>query len=138
MQFLQSFFQAMFLLVLVPFFFIFMLKDHEKFAPNIYNLFSGERREWVKKTLGDIDNVLRSYIQGQFLISTILAILIFIGYKILGLEYTLLLAIFALFMNLIPFIGPWIAVAPALIIAYLEEPKLRHRRRDCNTRCPTN
>ena len=123
-QFLQSFFQAMFLLVLVPFFFIFMLKDHEKFAPNIYNLFSGERREWVKKTLGDIDNVLRSYIQGQFLISTILAILIFIGYKILGLEYTLLLAIFALFMNLIPFIGPWIAVAPALIIAYLEEPKL--------------
>ena len=122
-QFLQSFFQAMFLLVLVPFFFIFMLKDHEKFAPNIYNLFSGERREWVKKTLSDIDNVLRSYIQGQFLISTILAVLLFIGYKFIGLEYSLLLAIFALFMNLIPFVGPWIAVTPALIIAYLDEPK---------------
>ncbi|MCG7343750.1 AI-2E family transporter [Sporosarcina sp. ACRSL] len=119
-QFLQSFFQAMFLLVLVPFFFIFMLKDHEKFAPIIYNLFSGERREWVKKTLSDIDNVLRSYIQGQFLISTILAVLLFIGYKIIGLEYALLLAIFALFMNLIPFIGPWIAVTPALIIAYMD------------------
>lgn len=123
-QFLQSFFQAVFLLVLVPFFFIFMLKDHEKFAPIIYNLFSGERRDWVKKTLGDIDHVLRSYIQGQFLISAILATLIFIGYKILGLEYALLLAIFALFMNLVPFIGPWIAVAPALIIAYTQEPKL--------------
>jgi len=123
-QFLQSFFQAMFLLVLVPFFFIFMLKDHEKFAPIIYNFFSGERREWVKKTLGDIDNVLRSYIQGQFLISAILATLIFVGYLILGLQYSLLLAIFALFMNLVPFIGPWIAVAPALIIAYLQDPKL--------------
>ncbi|MCM3744454.1 AI-2E family transporter [Sporosarcina luteola] len=123
-QFLQSFFQAIFLLVLVPFFFIFMLKDHEKFAPIIYDLFSGERREWVKKTLSDIDNVLRSYIQGQFLISTILAALIFIGYLILGLEYALLLAIFALFMNLIPFIGPWIAVAPALIIAFMDKPKL--------------
>ncbi|GEN84846.1 AI-2E family transporter [Sporosarcina luteola] len=123
-QFLQSFFQAMFLLVLVPFFFIFMLKDHEKFAPIIYNIFSGDRREWVKKTLSDIDNVLRSYIQGQFLISAILATLIFIGYKILGLEYALLLAIFALFMNLVPFIGPWIAVTPALVIAYLQEPKL--------------
>ncbi|WP_252501669.1 AI-2E family transporter [Sporosarcina sp. Marseille-Q4943] len=123
-QFLQSFFQAIFLLVLVPFFFIFMLKDHEKFAPLIYNFFSGERRDWVKKTLSDIDNVLRSYIQGQFLISAILAAIIFVGYLILGLQYALLLAIFALFMNLVPFIGPWIAVAPALIIAYMDSPKL--------------
>lgn len=123
-QFLQSLFQAVFLLILVPFFFIFMLKDHEKFAPVIYNLFTGERREWVKKTLSDIDNVLRSYIQGQFLISAILAMLIFIGYKIIGLEYALLLALFALFMNLIPFIGPWIAVTPAVVIAFLDEPKM--------------
>ncbi|GIN71851.1 AI-2E family transporter [Bacillus sp. J14TS2] len=123
-QFLQSFFQAMFLLILVPFFYIFMLKDHEKFAPIIYNFFSGERRVWIKKTIGDIDKVLRSYIQGQLLISTILAALIWIGYMILGVPYALLLAIFALFMNLIPFVGPWIAVTPALIIAYLQDPKL--------------
>ena len=122
--FIQSFFQAVFLLVLVPFFFIFMLKDHEKFAPIIYNRFTGQRREWVKKTLGDIDHVLRSYIQGQFLISAILASLIFIGYWIFGVNYALLLALFALFMNLIPFIGPWIAVVPALIIAYTQDPKL--------------
>ena len=50
-QFLQSFFQAMFLLILVPFFFIFMLKDHEKFAPFIYDFFTGKRRQWVKKTI---------------------------------------------------------------------------------------
>lgn len=123
-QFLQSFFQAIVLLVLVPFFFIFMLKDHERFAPFVYGFFTGERKEWVKKTLHDIDVVLRAYIQGQLLISAILATLIFIGYNILGLEYTILLAIFALFMNLIPFIGPWIAVTPAIIIAYLQDPKL--------------
>lgn len=122
--FVQSLFQAVFLLVLVPFFFIFMLKDHEKFAPIIYNRFSGQRRVWVKKTLSDIDNVLRSYIQGQLLISAILATLIFIGYSAFGVNYALLLAIFALFMNLIPFIGPWIAVVPALIIAFTQDPKL--------------
>ena len=114
----------MFLLVLVPFFFVFMLKDHEKLAPFMYGFFTGKRREWIKKTLSDIDTVLRSYIQGQLLISFLLAILLFIGYKIIGLEYALLLVIFALFMNLIPFIGPWIAVVPALIIAYVQDPKL--------------
>lgn len=123
-QFIQSFVQAVVLLLLVPFFFFFMLKDHEKFAPKIYNLFTGTRREWVKKTLSDIDQVLRSYIQGQLLISAILAAIILVGYLIIGLEYALLLAILALFMNLIPFIGPWIAVAPALLIAYLQDPKL--------------
>ena len=123
-QFLQSFFQAMFLLILVPFFFIFMLKDHEKFIPFVTQFFTGERKHWVEKTMKDINDVLKNYIQGQFLISAILATLIFIGYSLIGLEYALLLAIFALFMNLIPFIGPWIAVVPAIIIGFLQEPSL--------------
>jgi len=123
-QFIQSLLQGMFLLILVPFFFIFMLKDHEKFAPFIYKFFMGKQRQWVQKTLSDIDHVLRSYIQGQLLISFLLAILIFIGYWAIGLEYAILLAIFALFMNLIPFIGPWIAVAPAIVIALIQQPSL--------------
>lgn len=115
---------ATFTLILVPFFFIFMLKDHEKFAPNIYNIFEGERREWIKDTLEKIDNVLRSYVQGQVLISLILATMMFIGYLIIGLEYALLLAIFAFFMNMIPFIGPWVSLVPALVVALLQDPVL--------------
>lgn len=113
---------ATFTLFLVPFFFIFMLKDHEKFAPNIYGIFSGERRAWVKKTLEDIDRVLSSYVQGQVLISFLLALMMFIGYKIIGLEYALLLAIFSFFMNMIPFVGPWISLAPAVVVALVSNP----------------
>ena len=101
-----------------------MLKDHEKFAPNIYNLFSGERRTWVKETLEGINHVLRSYVQGQVLISSILATMMFIGYLIIELEYALLLSIFAFFMNMIPFIGPWVSLVPALIVAILQDPVL--------------
>ena len=115
---------ATFTLILVPFFFIFMLKDHEKFAPNIYNIFSGERRTWVKETLEGIDRVLRSYVQGQVLVSSILATMMLIGYLIIGLDYALLLAIFAFFMNMIPFIGPWVSLVPALIVAILQDPVL--------------
>ena len=123
-QFFQSVFQTAFTLILVPFFFIYLLKDHEKFAPFIYNFFSGKRQVWVKKTLHDINRVLRTYIQGQLLISLILATIMFIGYKISGLEYALLLVIFAFFMNVIPFIGPWIAFVPALIIALHQGPQM--------------
>jgi len=34
----------------------------------------------------------------------------------------LLFAVFALFMNVIPFIGPWIAFIPALIIGFIQDP----------------
>lgn len=115
---------ATFTLILVPFFFIFMLKDHEKFAPQIYDLFSGERRTWMKETLGDVDTALRSYVQGQVLISFLLALMMFIGYLTIGLEYSLLLAIFAFLMNMIPFIGPWISLVPAIIVALVQDPVL--------------
>ncbi len=111
---------ATFTLILIPFFFIFMLKDHEKFAPQIYNIFTGDRRRWVKETLADIDNVLRNYVQGQVMISAILAVSIYVGYLFIKLDYSLLLAIFAFFMNMIPFIGPWISLAPAIVVALVQ------------------
>ncbi|MER2108255.1 MAG: AI-2E family transporter [Solibacillus sp.] len=123
-SFVSSAVSATFTLILVPFFFIFMLKDHEKFAPQIYDLFSGDRRIWIKKTLEDIDTVLRSYVQGQVLISFLLAVMMLIGYLIIGLEYSLLLAIFAFFMNMIPFIGPWVSLVPAVIVALIQDPIL--------------
>lgn len=115
---------ATFTLILVPFFFVFMLKDHEKFAPHIYGIFTGERKEWMKEVLAQIDSVLRSYVQGQVLISFILAVMMFIGYQIIGLEYALLLAIFAFFMNMIPFIGPWVSLVPAVVVALIQDPWL--------------
>ncbi|GLC89483.1 AI-2E family transporter [Lysinibacillus piscis] len=121
-SFIQSLVSVSLLAVLIPFFFIYMLKDHEKFAPSIYKYFSGERQAWIKKTLSEIDGVLRSYIQGQLLISFLLSLMIFIGYYAIGLEYALLLAIFAFFMNMIPFIGPWIALTPAVIMALIQDP----------------
>lgn len=115
---------TIFTLILVPFFYIFMLKDHEKFAPNIYKIFTGERRIWVKNTLEDINEALKTYVQGQVLVSLILATMMFIGYLIIGLEYALLLSIFSFFMNMIPFIGPWISLAPAILVAIIQDPVL--------------
>ncbi len=123
-QFLQSIIQGTLILVLVPFFLFFMLKDHEKFLPFVTKFFSGEMKDWLIKTLKDIDEVLSLYIRGQILISTILATLLFIGYLIIDLNFALLLSVFALFMNVIPFIGPWIAFIPALIIGLIQDPMM--------------
>lgn len=119
---IQSVFSGALVTILTPFFLIFMLKDHEKLVPFVTKFFSGDTKTWIEKTLKDIDDVLNLYIRGQILISSILAALLFIGYSIIGLNFALLLVVFAFFMNIIPFIGPWIAFIPALTIAFFQDP----------------
>ncbi|MDX1805698.1 MAG: AI-2E family transporter [Paenisporosarcina sp.] len=122
--FVQSLAQGLFALILVPFFLFYILKDHEKFAPFIANFFSGERKTWIRKTLVDIDGTLKAYIQGQLVVSVAVGIMLLIGYLIIGLDYAILLAFFGLLTNVIPFLGPFIAVIPALIIGFIQEPQM--------------
>lgn len=109
-------------LILVPFFFFFMLKDHEKVVPGILFPFKGSVKQFLNELLHDIDDTLRAFVHGQVLDSFILSLMLYIGYSIIGLDYAILLALFALFMNMIPFIGPWIAFLPALILALIQDP----------------
>ena len=109
-------------IILVPFFYFFMLKDHEKFIPSAVVPFSGKFKQFLTELLHDVDYTLRSFIQGQVLVSSILCVILYIGYVIIGLDYALLLAIFALLLNVIPFVGPWVAFVPAALLAVIQDP----------------
>ncbi|MEB7747463.1 AI-2E family transporter [Staphylococcus equorum] len=122
--FVTSFISTMFLLIMVPFFLIYMLKDHERFIPFIARLFKGDRKVFVVELLKDLNETVKSYIQGQVTVSIILGIILYIGYSILGLNYTLLLVMFACLANMIPFLGPWMAFVPAGIIGIIQSPTI--------------
>src|SRR5699024_6317476 len=109
-------------LILIPFFFFFLLKVHETSITAMTSPFKGTFQQFLSELMSDIDSTLRAFIQGQMLVSFILCIILYIGYAIIGLDYALLLAIFALFMNLIPFIGPWVAFLPAALLALIQDP----------------
>jgi predicted PurR-regulated permease PerM len=120
--YVTKFISTLFLLILVPFFLIYMLKDHDKFIPFMASPFSGSRKKFVVHLFKDIDKTLKSYIQGQVTVSIILGLLLLIGYLIIGLEYSLVLALWGMITNLIPFLGPYLAVIPALVIALIQDP----------------
>lgn len=121
-DFVVNFVQGVFYIVLAPFFLIYMLKDHERFAPFISSFFKGKRKKWILKTLHDIDETLKSFIRGQLLVSFLVGILLLIGYFIIGLEYALLMALLGMLLNVIPFLGPYLAVVPAMIVAFFQDP----------------
>jgi predicted PurR-regulated permease PerM len=69
-----------------------------------------------------MDFALSSYIQGQIIVSICVGILAYIAFLIIGLDYPLVLALVAMFTNVIPFIGPWIGTIPAVIVGLLNSP----------------
>nr|WP_217586354.1 AI-2E family transporter [Lentibacillus saliphilus] len=109
-------------LILIPFFLFFMLKDGEKFVPFITQIFNKKKADNIRLLMGKIDDTLTSFIQGQLIVSFCVGVLLFIGYLIIDLKYSLTLALFAMIMNVIPFIGPFIAVVPALIVGAFQKP----------------
>ena len=115
--YLTSFISTVFLLIMVPFFLIYMLKDHEKFIPALAKFFKGERKVFVVDLMKDLNFTLKSYIQGQVTVSVILGVILYIGYTIIGLPYTPLLVLFAGVANLIPFLGPWLSFAPVCSVS---------------------
>lgn len=117
-----GFINTIFYLVLVPFILFYMLKDGHRFAPNVVSFFPQKKKEDVKKILHEIDKAISTYIQGQILVSVIVGALLYIGYLIIGLNYSLVLAIFGMFTNVIPFLGPYIAVVPAFLVALFQDP----------------
>lgn len=121
-SYITSLISTIFLLIMVPFFLIYMLKDHEKFIPAVAKFFKGERKVFVIDLLKDLNYTLKSYIQGQVTVSVILGIILYIGYTIIGLPYTPLLVLFAGVANLIPFLGPWLSFTPAAILGIIDGP----------------
>ncbi|TAA72589.1 AI-2E family transporter [Planococcus salinarum] len=104
-------------IIVVPFILFFLLKDDEKLVPHITKYLSEEHKPEGRKLLKDVDTTLSTYIVGQVLVAMTVGVLMYIGYLIIGLEYALTLAIFAMFLIIIPFLGPLLGIIPAIFVA---------------------
>ncbi|GEN57057.1 AI-2E family transporter [Halolactibacillus alkaliphilus] len=121
---ISSLFSFLFSFIMIPFFLFFMLKDGKKLIPFITQFFSEKKAKSIETLLHNINKTLSSFIQGQVIVSLCVGVLLLIGYYFVGLNYALVLALFGLFMNLIPFIGPWISAVPAVIIGFFQDPMI--------------
>ncbi len=64
------------------------------------------------------------WLRGQLLLSFIIFILTLIVLTIAGVKYALVLALFAGITEIIPYIGPFIGLVPAVFIAFTQSPML--------------
>lgn len=110
------------IMIIIPFILFYMLKEGEKAPNQVLRLFPERHQQEGRRILGDMDRALSSYIQGQIIVSFCVGLLCYIGYLIIDLDYPLVLALIAMFTNVIPFVGPWIGTFPAVIVGLLHSP----------------
>ncbi|MFC7443259.1 AI-2E family transporter [Laceyella putida] len=110
--------------VTVPFILYYMLKEGERFPPYFLRLLPEKERQQGLRILADMDFALSSYIKGQVLVSLLVGVLVYIGYLIIGIDYSLILALVTMFTNVIPLVGPFIGTIPAVIVALIDSPMM--------------
>ena len=109
-------------LVIVPFILFYLLWEGEKMPKFILRMFPPRMRNFVGEILHDMDHQISSYIQGQILVSFCIGIMVTIGFVIIDLDFALLLGVLAMVTSVVPYLGPMIAITPALIIAIVTSP----------------
>lgn len=72
----------------------------------------------VELLLQEINGIFRSFVNGTLSLATLIFALCAVGFSIAGLKGAVLFAFFCGITNIIPYIGPYIGAAPALIVAF--------------------
>ncbi|WP_036198526.1 AI-2E family transporter [Ureibacillus sinduriensis] len=109
-------------LVTVPFILFYLLLEGEKLPKFILRIFPPRARNEVGQVMKEMDKQVSSYILGQILVSICIGVMMTIGFLIIGLDYAFLLGILAMVTSVVPYLGPVIAITPALVIAIVDSP----------------
>lgn len=106
-------------IVIAPIILFFLLKDAKKFTNGVLAVTPPKWRADLIRVATEINVKVGSYIKGQLVIAVANGVMIFIGFTIIGLDYSGILGLAGGILSLVPYIGPTLTFIPALIIALL-------------------
>jgi predicted PurR-regulated permease PerM len=108
----------------VPVIVYYMLKEGDKLPLKFLHFIPRRYRADGRVMLAEMDSALSGYILGRVIITSILTVLLYIGFLLIGLPYSLLLAAISFVLNLIPYIGQFLGAVPCLIVAFIVSPTM--------------
>ena len=110
--------------VTMPFILFYLLKDGKNLPHHLMKFVPTKLRDTTFRLLTDMNTQISQYIRGQLIVAFFVAIMFMAGYAIVGLEYAVTLGVLAGFLNLVPYLGSFLAMVPAVIIALVDSPEM--------------
>ncbi len=105
------------LLFMIPFLIYYFVRDRGLWSKRFSSLFPLRWKERLENFFIELDLKMGDYIRGQSLVCVLVGVTSYVGYIITGTPDALLLAIFVAVLNVIPYVGPLIALVPAWMVA---------------------
>jgi len=110
--------------LIVLFFAVFMAAQPQPYIHGLVFLVPRRRRKRAREVIYEIGNVLRRWLIGQSILAVCVALLTGAGLLLLGAPFAVALAILAGLMEFVPYIGPFVAAVPAILVGFAEGPQL--------------
>lgn len=111
-------------IITMPFILFYLLKDGKQLAPYLMKFLPNKMRQPTLKVLGEVNSQVSSYIRGQLTVAFAVAVMFILGFSFIGLDYAITLGITAGFLNLIPYLGSFLAMIPAVFLGIVGGPIL--------------
>lgn len=109
-------------ILISPFILFYFLRDSGKMKNGLLQIFPTKFRRPTARVLGDINKQLSGYVQGQVTVAIIVGLMFAVMYSIVGLRYAVTFGILAGFLNMVPYLGSFLAQLPVIILAMVQGP----------------
>ena len=105
---------------------IYVLGNKEKFGAQckrmVFGFFKPSRANRILHNIRFLDKTVGGFILGKIIESIIVGLVSYIVLMLLGMPYSVLIAVFLMVTNLIPFFGVFIGAVPSALMIVLEDP----------------
>lgn len=113
---------GLFTLFIALFLYIFMLIDGHKLSGAIVRWLPDSYEEEARHILHDMHVTIQRYVRAQLIVCTFVGFFATVALWLLDIPFFLPLGLFILVTNIIPYFGPFLGAAPAVVIAFIDEP----------------
>ncbi len=110
---------CIFKIILAPVLSFYILKDLELIKKKALSILPAGWRDDAVDLFKEIDRVLGSFIKGYLLVAAIVGGMTAVAMALLGVDFAVMLGLFAGLTELIPYFGPIIGAVPAVCLALL-------------------
>ncbi|WP_297079785.1 AI-2E family transporter [uncultured Enterococcus sp.] len=111
-------------IITMPFILFYLLKDGKKLPGYLVKFLPTKFRQPTLVVLKEMNDQVSSYIRGQLTVAFLVAVIFMILFSIIGLDYAITLGIVAGALNLIPYLGSFLAMVPAVFLGIVGGPIL--------------
>ena len=109
--------EAVFLLLLAPVIAFYLLLDLPKVRAKTLSVIPPRQRAEVVFVARELGLAVGGFLRGQLLVALIVGVMTSVGFWAIGLPFWLLIGMIAGFLNIIPFVGPWVGGALGMLVA---------------------